>query len=193
MSPLPPPQGRSNRLTVAAPRIEPRPRFTPALALLLQRLDGLPPGPALKDLMRVVAEVPVSTGDVQAYIRFAQDEYQSIPIHVSTHYEVCCLCWGSGHASVVHDHPGSCCCVRVLQGVLTNTNFEWSPGNRSFTTRTFPVAVGGLLGLYDRQAHRVSNDQPSGHGLITLHVYAPPRGDGADGNSPSIPQASDNK
>lgn len=35
------------------------------------------------------------------------------------------LCWGEGHGSSVHDHSGSHCFVKVLEGNLQETVFDW--------------------------------------------------------------------
>lgn len=35
------------------------------------------------------------------------------------------LCWGEGHASSIHDHSDSHCFMKMLQGQLTETKFEF--------------------------------------------------------------------
>ena len=40
-------------------------------------------------------------------------------------FNVMALCWGEGHGSSVHDHSGSDCFVKVLDGQLQETLFDW--------------------------------------------------------------------
>ena len=35
------------------------------------------------------------------------------------------LCWGEGHGSSVHDHSDAHCFVKVLEGRLKETMFDW--------------------------------------------------------------------
>ena len=35
------------------------------------------------------------------------------------------LCWGEGHGSAIHDHTDSHCFVKMLDGELTESMFEW--------------------------------------------------------------------
>ncbi|XP_039401195.1 cysteine dioxygenase type 1 isoform X4 [Mauremys reevesii] len=39
------------------------------------------------------------------------------------------LCWGEGHGSSIHDHTDSHCFMKILQGNLKETLFEW-PGKK---------------------------------------------------------------
>ncbi|KAJ0067890.1 hypothetical protein NL108_011667, partial [Boleophthalmus pectinirostris] len=39
------------------------------------------------------------------------------------------LCWGEGHGSSIHDHTDSHCFMKLLQGQLKETLFEW-PENK---------------------------------------------------------------
>ena len=40
-------------------------------------------------------------------------------------YNLMALCWGEGHGSSIHDHSGSHCFVKMLDGSLKETLFEW--------------------------------------------------------------------
>ena len=40
-------------------------------------------------------------------------------------YNLMTLCWGEGHGSSIHDHSGSHCFVKMLDGSLKETLFEW--------------------------------------------------------------------
>ena len=40
-------------------------------------------------------------------------------------FNLMALCWGEGHGSSIHDHADSHCFVKILDGVLRETLFEW--------------------------------------------------------------------
>jgi len=49
-------------------------------------------------------------------------------------FNLMALCWGEGHGSSVHDHSDAHCFVKVLDGQLKETMFDWpstSPTTRS--------------------------------------------------------------
>jgi cysteine dioxygenase len=35
------------------------------------------------------------------------------------------LCWGEGHGTAIHDHADAHCFMKVLQGTLTEVQFNW--------------------------------------------------------------------
>jgi len=47
------------------------------------------------------------------------------------------LCWGEGHSSSVHDHSDAHCFVKVLDGQLKETMYDWPP-----TESTTPQSAG---------------------------------------------------
>ena len=45
------------------------------------------------------------------------------------------VCWGEGHGSSVHDHSDAHCFVKVLDGQLKETMFDWPPCTGSSLTQ----------------------------------------------------------
>ncbi|KAL1925008.1 uncharacterized protein VTP21DRAFT_4662 [Calcarisporiella thermophila] len=41
------------------------------------------------------------------------------------HFNLLVLCWGAGHQSAIHDHSGSHCIMKILDGELTETLYSW--------------------------------------------------------------------
>ncbi|KAI9189489.1 hypothetical protein H9P43_000922 [Blastocladiella emersonii ATCC 22665] len=98
------------------------------------------------------------------------------------------LCWGAGHASPIHDHANSHCCMKMLEGNLTETRYEF-PGEvpadhvvgeseadanrvrvigQKTMERDQVAYINDSLGL-----HRVSNPSATAP-AISLHLYTPP-------------------
>ena len=89
-------------------------------------------------------------------------------------YHALALCWRSGQRSPIHNHAGSVCGVKVLTGIATETKFERSPCGQLKPTTTGDLPAGGACVSFDSDTHQVSNLQPHGTDLVTMHVYFPP-------------------
>jgi len=46
-------------------------------------------------------------------------------------FNLMALCWGEGHGSSVHDHSDAHCFVKVLDGRLRETMFDWPNTSRT--------------------------------------------------------------
>ena len=64
--------------------------------------------------------------------------------------------------------------MRVIQGVATEPVFERTDEGLVYPTSTRELPTGAVCGSQDDDLHQVSNLQPAGHDLVTLHVYSPP-------------------
>ncbi|XP_009708724.1 PREDICTED: cysteine dioxygenase type 1 [Cariama cristata] len=87
------------------------------------------------------------------------------------------LCWGEGHGSSIHDHTDSHCFMKILQGNLKETLFEWpeKKGNGEMTKKSERVLrenqcayINDSIGL-----HRVENISHT-ESAVSLHLYSPP-------------------
>ncbi|KAJ3101257.1 hypothetical protein HDU97_001554 [Phlyctochytrium planicorne] len=95
------------------------------------------------------------------------------------------LCWPEGQSSAIHDHAGSHCLMKVLDGEITETQYHWpeppSPtedGSSSCCPMKVKQATvyseNGVAYIHDKIGlHRVSNPS-SNRGAISLHLYCPP-------------------
>lgn len=156
-------------LTTAAAK-----RLSPPLTKLVETLDNAEGRVPLDSLVRIVGNLELTLADVNDFLHFEDRQYSRNLIHRSDHYELLCLCWKSGQRSPIHDHQGTSCVVRVLKGILTNTDFERVPAGYVKAAGSWDMACGSVEGRQDDEIHQVSNLQPAGYDLITLHVYSPP-------------------
>jgi cysteine dioxygenase len=144
-----------------------------SLARLVRELEALPAPIRLQDLVAILRRTAPTVEELHDYLRFDEREYCHQTVHACERYEILCMDWLSGQSSTIHDHRGSCC-VRVVQGVLTNTDYALNAQGELTAVRTRDLPGGSLLPRQDRQIHRVWNRQPPDCELISLHVYAPP-------------------
>ncbi|XP_069784885.1 cysteine dioxygenase type 1-like isoform X2 [Narcine bancroftii] len=88
------------------------------------------------------------------------------------------LCWGEGHGSSIHDHVDSHCFLKILQGQLKETLFNFPDVNQknqelskkleSIYDENQCTYINDKIGL-----HRVENESHT-EPAISLHLYSPP-------------------
>ncbi|XP_041955828.1 cysteine dioxygenase type 1 isoform X2 [Alosa sapidissima] len=87
------------------------------------------------------------------------------------------LCWGEGHGSSIHDHTDSHCFMKILQGQLKETLFEWPDGknhgdmvqkSQRILLENQCAYINDSMGL-----HRVENVSHT-EVAASLHLYSPP-------------------
>ena len=150
-----------------APQVE-------TLESLLDYLDGLTGRPTPEELLPHIQALDLTREDVAEYVRFSEDGYQRNLIRAGEHYHALILCWASGQRSPIHNHPGSICGMRVIEGILTETVFEPTPCGKLRVSKCQDLPTGGVCVSLDANTHEVANLQEPGRDLITLHVYSPP-------------------
>lgn len=128
----------------------------------------------LVELVHRLRQTRVRYDDVRSVARFGSDRYQRNLLHAGTGFHVLVLCWRSGQRSPIHDHRGSSCAVKVLRGIATETIFGRAPNGMYIPATTRTLSAGDICGSEDADVHQVSNLQPAGVDLVTLHVYSPP-------------------
>jgi cysteine dioxygenase len=144
------------------------------LTQLMAYLEALERPPLLAALTAQLAELEIDWPDFAPHAHFSTRAYRRNLIKASKHYNLLVLCWKNGQRSPIHDHVGSSCAVRVLQGTMTETLFEFAANGHVKPTLSRDVPAGTVVGSLDKDMHQVSNLQAGDADLITLHVYAPP-------------------
>jgi cysteine dioxygenase len=128
----------------------------------------------LVQLKRAIGRLALVRDDFDQHLRFHDSSYQRVLLHRGPAYEALVLCWRSGQRSPIHDHAGSACVVRVIEGVATETIFEPTPCGRLVPRRSRSAGVGSIRASFDSDVHQLANLEPPGRDLVTLHVYSPP-------------------
>ncbi|XP_040199728.1 cysteine dioxygenase type 1 [Rana temporaria] len=87
------------------------------------------------------------------------------------------LCWGEGHGSSIHDHTNSHCFLKILQGNLKETLYEW-PQKKSngamVKTSEAVLKLNQCAYINDSMGlHRVENPSHT-ESAVSLHLYSPP-------------------
>jgi cysteine dioxygenase len=145
-----------------------------SLDALIEYLDQLDARASLAELEAVLEETNVSLNDVLPYLQFSPVGYTRNLIRGGEWYNLLVLCWRNGQRSPIHDHKGSSCGMRVLQGVAAETTFDLAPNGHVWAVETRFYPTGHVLGSQDTDKHQVSNLQAGSADLVTLHIYSPP-------------------
>lgn len=128
----------------------------------------------LDELQRMLRDLEVDRDELRPFAVFDDEGYRRNLVHRGPACEVLLLCWRNGQRSKIHDHRGSSCAVRVLRGTATETVFERNEKGWIYPTATFHHVEGGVCASNDMDTHQISNLQPHGEDLVTMHVYSPP-------------------
>lgn len=144
------------------------------LTFLVDYLDNLAERAPVEELQTRLESLDLSIDDVKDFIQFGETRYRRNLICQGEFYHLLAICWKSAQRSPVHDHAQSTCGFRVLTGTATETSFEKSPCGLIKPVATEDFVTGQVVATQDADIHQVSNLQPKGDDLITLHIYSPP-------------------
>ena len=144
-----------------------------ALFPLVAQLESLDSRASIDDLSRWLAQLEISLSDLSKFVHFGET-YRRNLICEGQFYEVLCICWASGQRSPIHNHAGSTCGLRVMEGTATETVFRSSPCGQKLPVRSVDLVAPLVTASQDEDTHQVSNLQPEGCDLVTLHIYSPP-------------------
>jgi cysteine dioxygenase len=147
------------------------------LADMFDYLDSCTGPVDLDRLTGLLRDLKITREDVEDYVQFNEGTYRRNQIRLGTWYEALVICWGPGHKSYIHDHQGSSCCFRVIEGAAKEVICRPTgrvadlPLVRPIDTRALPA--GHVCGSASAHIHEVINPSQTDD-LITLHIYSPP-------------------
>ena len=135
-----------------------------------------------------LSRLDLTRDDLSGFSIFDAECYCRNQLRMGKAYEALLICWKPGQCSPIHDHAGSSCAFRVLQGECSETVYEPVDSQQ-------PGGPAGTIGVGGRQQNVVSigcNTEPEGFvcatqdadihsvanfgtdNLQTLHIYSPP-------------------
>lgn len=84
------------------------------------------------------------------------------------------LCWNPGSASPCHDHNGSECFMRLLDGSLLETRHTSTAETTTVTATTHEMKNGDVLFINDRLGRHSMQNPSQTLTATSLHLYLPP-------------------
>ena len=143
----------------------------------IRRLHTLTEPADLETLKAWLSRLATSDRQLQDFRQFSTEKYQRNLVAEGPWFEALLLCFEPGQHTPIHDHSGSACGVRVIQGSATETVYELSQDGQLTVTDTNQLNEGGVVGSVDMDIHQLSNSQTVTGPLVTLHIYSPPLGE----------------
>jgi len=150
----------------------------PKLIPLISYLDSLNKRVDMGHLQNLLNELKINSDDIKNSCIFSDESYARNKISGSDWYDIYAMCWKHGQCSAIHDHEGSACGFKVIQGICSEIKYrDSSTGNNkertAVKTEQCSYKDGDVCVAFDKEIHKILNDT-SPEGLITLHVYSPP-------------------
>ncbi len=143
------------------------------LEWLVNQLDAC--GSAIDEckVRALLAQANLDKAEVSPYVENRREAYARRCVVRRENFEILVLTWAPTQGSVAHDHSGSLCGLKVVQGRLAERLYEEGPDGRVRQTIVSRQGVGGITvdpGIF---VHSLANDSPL-EVLVTVHVYSPP-------------------
>lgn len=147
---------------------------SPKLGDIVAYLQGLRGRADLGALAKRLHVLDICREDIAPSCVFGTRGYRRNTIARGEWYELLALCWRSGDCTPIHDHEGSSCAFKVIEGQGTEISYERTASGLVCPTGRRMLEAGMVCAAEDHDIHQVANMQARGVDLITLHIYSPP-------------------
>lgn len=153
--------------------------------VIFEKRDGL-----AEELTQLIDSFVLCPQDWQSFVHYDKCRYTRnlIAYGKDNRFGLMLLAWGPGQRSPIHDHNGSHCIMRVLDGSLTETLYSSSSGGFESDSsisgteneasyvkkRETKLELNQTAYIHDTIGwHRVTNPSAT-RPAVSLHLYAPP-------------------
>lgn len=131
----------------------------------------------VEEVQAVMESYLSNSDDWQKFALFDQYRYtRNLVDEGNGKYNLIVLCWGEGHGSSIHDHTNSHCFMKILQGNLKETLFEWPACSKTEMVKKSERVLEENQCAYINDSiglHRVENPSHT-ESAVSLHLYSPP-------------------
>jgi cysteine dioxygenase len=145
-----------------------------SLAQLVAALSGLRARPTFAELQSLLRRAEVSEAELGPYVKFRPGTYVRTRVLRNEHAELLVLSWKPGHYTSIHDHNGSYSVIRVLEGRMHETLYDYDRERGLCEGESHAWGPGHVTVADIPDIHRIGNSESSGEDMITLHCYSPP-------------------
>ena len=139
------------------------------------QLEHLGYKPRFSDFQTLISPLELDKSIVAPLVSFQAERYTRTLIYESDQVSVLLLGWLPNQSSPIHSHNGSLCATFVVQGTLTNRQFQLrnsgSQPQQLYLQFEEQLAEGSIAFLDHDGVHQALNT--SSEPLVTLHIYSP--------------------
>ena len=144
------------------------------LPQILKFFESLNAPASADELNEILCRAHIAEQDVKEWIKFDSEIYSRNRIALFPQIEILLMCWKSGQTTPIHDHKGSACGLKVINGTASEISYQTSKSGALVPTgyeRFFEKEVATCA---DEDIHQFGNLEGPDSDLITLHCYSPP-------------------
>jgi cysteine dioxygenase len=151
-----------------------QPFFTSFAALAVILGDELRRGRDIPRMTRILESLRFNPKEFQRYAHFAAGKYTRNLVGYNGAFTLLMLCWDRGQESPIHDHSGSSCFMKILEGELHEVRYDATNPNQLGLRSITQMHEEQVAYIDDTQGvHKMVNPSAD-RGAISLHVYIPP-------------------
>ena len=124
----------------------------------------------------VIANSKLEKQEWEQFVAFTEKGYTRHLLAHDENFTVLLLCWNKGQKSPIHDHAGSSCWVKCLDGQLRERRFVHEDGQEGALVETADatLSAGQVCYMSDESGyHEMANPNPEAC-TVTMHIYCPP-------------------
>jgi uncharacterized NAD(P)/FAD-binding protein YdhS/predicted metal-dependent enzyme (double-stranded beta helix superfamily) len=144
------------------------------LAWLVTELDTHTNPLNQSTVQSLLTQANLTAEEVSPYIEHNPISYARRCVARRENYELLVLTWSPSQGSVAHDHSGSLCGLKVVQGSLTEQLFDQGPDGQVRKTTFTKLSAGQITVDPGVVIHSLANDSTATQTLVTVHIYSPP-------------------
>lgn len=139
---------------------------------LIEKFSELKEIPSLPDICGWLADTEFSDEEFEPYRRFGEEKYTRNLVFRNDFVEILVLGWIPEQESLIHDHDGSHGVVRVFEGSICETKFNWDENQKLRAVSKIEANEGMMTSVGEPDIHHLKNI--SAQNSLTIHIYAPP-------------------
>lgn len=139
---------------------------------LIEKFSELKEIPSLPDLCGWLAETVITAEEIEPFRVFSEEKYTRNLIFRNDFVEILVLGWIPEQESLIHDHDGSHGVVRVFEGSICETKFNWDEDRKLCAVSKTEENCGMMTSVGKPDIHHLKNI--STQNSLTIHIYAPP-------------------
>jgi cysteine dioxygenase len=133
--------------------------------------DAPIPSSTLEEMLN---DLRLTCEEVAEVVSFDDRTYRRIVLRDHSQFQALILCWRGGQRSPIHDHVGSSCAVKILQGRATETRYGRTPCGLLAPMETMTLDADAVTLCDGGCIHQMGNLESRESELVTLHLYSPP-------------------
>lgn len=136
--------------------------------------DELRRGKDIQRITRILESLRFNPKEFRRYAHWNAGKYTRNLIGYNAAFTLLMLCWDCGQESPIHDHAGSNCFMKILEGELHEVRYDASDASKLRLKAITQLRDEAVAYIDDTQGvHKMVNPNVE-KGAISLHIYIPP-------------------